>query len=85
MVDVWGMTASSASPNTLCRPTGRRVGVAANMPSSTARTRRRQAAAGLHGPGQEERARAIVQQRRVGRAQRVATIALDSCPAEPIV
>ena len=67
IVDVCGMTARSAWPNTLWRPPAIGSSADASSPSSTSRdavvTRH------LPGPGEVEAARAVVQQRRVGRPQ----------------
>ena len=67
IVDVCGITASSWWPNTLCRPPAIGSSIAAVTPSSTSGTPSRP---DLGGAGEVERARAVVEQRRVGRAER---------------
>ena len=68
IVEVWGMTFSVGWPKTLCRPPGdrfvgaRRSGRAARRGPGRSRPPGR--------PGAVERARPVVQQRRVGRPQR---------------
>ena len=62
------MIASSACPNTLCRPPAIGSSASADQPSSTSRTGVEPGTCGR--PGAVEAARAVVQQRRVGRPQR---------------
>ena len=67
MVEVCGMTASSWWPKTLCRPPAIGSSIAAVTPSMMSGTPSRPDLAGAR---EVEGARAVVEQRRVGRAQR---------------
>ena len=70
IVDVCGITASDASPNTLCRPPEAGSAARGDHAEQHGAQRVVERAAGLQRAGEEERAGAVVQQCRVGRPQR---------------